>query len=249
LRVEDCGLQIPDLNDNGRVPAVPTPPSPVRLTARVVLAFAVLDAMLFGVAGRTDWLAVWLLTALCLVTFTLVGAWMLRRDPDLLNERSRRGPNVPPWDRAIMAAYRVLLAALFVTAALDAGRFRWSDVPVAVQALGLVAIVATGAVITWCVSVNHFLSSDARIQSDRGHTVVRDGPYRSVRHPMYGALIAGMIGLALFLGSWLALLPAALIAVLFVVRTSLEDRMLADGLFGYREYAAQVPRRLVPGVW
>ena len=240
----------PDMIDNGRVrPAVPTPPSLARLAARVVLALAVLDAALFGIAGRADWLAAWLLSALCLVTFTLVGAWMLRRDPDLLNERSRRGPNVAPWDRAIMAAYRVLLAALFVTAALDAGRFQWSHVPAGVQALGFVLIVATGAVIMWCVAVNHFLSSDARIQNDRGHTVVRDGPYRYVRHPMYAALIAGMIGLALFLGSWFALLPAALIAVLFVLRTSLEDRMLADGLPGYREYSARVPKRLIPGVW
>jgi len=43
--------------------------------------------------------------------------------------------------------------------------------------------------------------------------------------------------------------PAALIALLFVVRTSLEDRMLTAHLAGYREYASEVTERLFPGVW
>jgi protein-S-isoprenylcysteine O-methyltransferase Ste14 len=66
---------------------------------------------------------------------------------------------------------------------------------------------------------------------------------------MYTSLIVLMIGMALSLGSWLAVVPAALIAVLLVVRTSLEDRMLRTELAGYREYAKQVPERLLPGLW
>ena len=33
------------------------------------------------------------------------------------------------------------------------------------------------------------------------------------------------------------------------MRTKLEDRMLVSNLRGYREYAARVHWRLVPGVW
>jgi protein-S-isoprenylcysteine O-methyltransferase Ste14 len=40
-----------------------------------------------------------------------------------------------------------------------------------------------------------------------------------------------------------------LIAVLLVVRTALEDRMLKTELAGYREYANQVHERLLPGLW
>ena len=82
-----------------------------------------------------------------------------------------------------------------------------------------------------------------------GHRVVRNGPYRFVRHPMYTSLIVLMASMALLLGSWLALAPALLIAALLVVRTSFEDRMLNDQLPGYREYALDVTRRLVPGIW
>ena len=88
-----------------------------------------------------------------------------------------------------------------------------------------------------------------RIQSERGHAVVQHGPYRFVRHPLYASRIVLIIGAALTLGSWIALVPAALIAVLLILRTSLEDRMLTTELPGYREYARHVPERLVPGLW
>jgi protein-S-isoprenylcysteine O-methyltransferase Ste14 len=51
------------------------------------------------------------------------------------------------------------------------------------------------------------------------------------------------------LGSWIALIPAALNALLLILRTSLEDRMLTTELPGYRTYATDVPERLVPGLW
>jgi len=66
---------------------------------------------------------------------------------------------------------------------------------------------------------------------------------------MYTSLIVLMIGMGLILGSWLAVVPATLIAVLLVVRTSLEDRMLTIELAGYREYASRVQARLLPGLW
>ena len=131
----------------------------------------------------------------------------------------------------------------------DAGRFRWSAMPVVVQAIGTAAVVAAVGVVWWCAAVNHFLSTRSRIQSERGHTVVQHGPYRFVRHPLYASRIVLIIGAALTLGSWIALVPAVLIALLLVLRTSLEDRMLTTELPGYREYAQHVPERLVPGLW
>jgi len=55
--------------------------------------------------------------------------------------------------------------------------------------------------------------------------------------------------MALLFGSLWALIPAGLILGPMIVRTTLEDRTLREGLEGYREYAQQVRYRLVPGVW
>jgi len=46
-----------------------------------------------------------------------------------------------------------------------------------------------------------------------------------------------------------AFIPAGLAALLFVVRTALEDKTLLEELDGYKEYAGRVRYRLLPGIW
>jgi protein-S-isoprenylcysteine O-methyltransferase Ste14 len=89
----------------------------------------------------------------------------------------------------------------------------------------------------------------ARIQDDRSHQVVTDGPYRVVRHPMYICMMVQWISTALLLGSWWALIPAVLIVIVFTIRTAFEDRMLQEELPGYKEYTQQTRYRLLPGIW
>ena len=66
---------------------------------------------------------------------------------------------------------------------------------------------------------------------------------------MYSGIILLFIGMPIALRSLWALLPGAVIGVLFVLRTAKEDRMLRDELSGYAEYAERVRYRLVPRVW
>jgi len=65
------------------------------------------------------------------------------------------------------------------------------------------------------------------------------------------ALVLWLFELAtpVMLGSWWALIPGGLSALLSVVRTALEDKTLLDELDGYREYAERTRYRLLPGVW
>ena len=228
-----------------------TPPSRLiaRLLLRGVAGIVIIDAILFGVAGRLDWRAAWVMSGLFAAYVAAGIAWFVRRDPDLMRERITRASNVPLWDRVIYPLYAISLGALLITAAADAGRVGWSHVPVEIQALGALGVVASFVVIWWCTAANHYLSSQSRIQTDRGHRVVREGPYALVRHPMYISLMVLTASIALLLGSWLALIPAAFIGVLLVIRTALEDRMLRNELGGYEEYALDVRQRLVPGVW
>jgi protein-S-isoprenylcysteine O-methyltransferase Ste14 len=216
---------------------------------RGVVDVAILSGVLFGIAGRVDWPAAWLIILVFTGHLVLSGWWLLRHDPALLEERLTTASNVPHWDRLIARGNRIVLLMFLATAALDAGRFGWSAVPIVVRAIGTAVVVAALAVIWWSGTANRFLSAKTRIQSERGHTVVQHGPYRFVRHPLYAARVILITGAALTLGSWIALVPAALHALLLVLRTSLEDHMLTTELAGYREYAKRVPERLVPGLW
>lgn len=224
-------------------------PSLVKTLVSGVVDLAILGGVLFGIAGRVDWPAGWLVVLLYSGHLVVSGWWLFRHDPELLAERQTTASNVPHWDRLIARANRILLSILLATAALDAGRFGWSAIPMSVQAIGTAAVGAAIGVIWWCGAANRFLAAASRIQSERGHTVVQHGPYRFVRHPLYASRMVLIFGVALLLGSWLALVPAVLNALLLVLRTSLEDRLLTAELPGYRKYATHVPARLVPGLW
>jgi protein-S-isoprenylcysteine O-methyltransferase Ste14 len=99
------------------------------------------------------------------------------------------------------------------------------------------------------MACNAFFSEGVRIQTERGHTVATAGPYRIVRHPGYVGAIVAELGTPCLLGSPWAFIPAVGSAVLYVLRTHLEDRTLLAELPGYDDYAQRTRYRLLPGVW
>jgi protein-S-isoprenylcysteine O-methyltransferase Ste14 len=206
---------------------------------------------MFAAAGTFVWPALWILLGFY---FLATGGWMLwlkRRDPSLLKERmtGRARPDVKTWDKKIIRAYTVLLSIMLIVAPLDAVRFRWSRVPILMQALALLGLFAAWGLVIAAFRVNAFLAECVRIQSERGHTVCTTGPYRMVRHPMYVGVILTVLCIPVLLGSFYALIPAALIVALFILRTALEDRTLQAELPGYADYARTVRWKLVPGIW
>jgi protein-S-isoprenylcysteine O-methyltransferase Ste14 len=204
--------------------------------------------VLFLSAGRLDWPAAWIFLGFYVLVILTLGVWAMRKNPEVVNERGKM-QYIKSWDKTLMIIYTVMLFVLFAVAGLDAGRFGWSVMPIAWQVVGFVALAVAMAVTYWAMATNPFLSTIVRIQDDRGHYVVTSGPYRYVRHPMYAMMFLMWPGIALELGSWWALLPAAVIVIVFVIRTALEDRTLQAELPGYPAYAQRVHYRLVPGLW
>jgi protein-S-isoprenylcysteine O-methyltransferase Ste14 len=210
---------------------------------------AVPAGLLFVPTGRLDWPQGWAFVVAFGIFLLIYAIWGAFRNPELVQERGRVASNVKSWDKVIIGNYTALLPVLFVLAGLDAGRFRWSALPLAAQAGGWAAMALAGGLVYWAVATNTYLSRLARIQQDRGQTVVTSGPYHYVRHPMYLGIIVLFLGLPLALGSFYALIPGLLIGILFVVRTAKEDAMLQTELTGYTEYARQVRWRLMPGLF
>ena len=187
----------------------------------------------------------------------VVGGWslsctvsLMRVDPDLVAERMRPGPGAAENIRLLQAGAAVIWVCHYTVAGLDVGRFGWSgSISPVVKLPALVVVVICLAVIQAVMLTNRFASSALRLQHERGQYVVTDGPYRFVRHPMYTALIVMGPATAIALGSWWAILPIVPGIFWTLRRTIMEDRMLMEGLPGYRDYAARVRFRLVPGLW
>jgi protein-S-isoprenylcysteine O-methyltransferase Ste14 len=79
-----------------------------------------------------------------------------------------------------------------------------------------------------------------------GHELIRRGPYRIVRHPIYTGLLMGLLGTALAIGELRGLVALGLATVAFLRKIPIEERFLTDQ-FGeaYGRYRAEVPA-LVP---
>lgn len=207
-----------------------------------------LGACLFGAAGRLTWWNAWLLVALSFAA-SVACSWAVRRHPGLTAERHdpSRGE---AWDKALVAG-TVIIGPMttWIVAGLEARHaqivrpFSW---PVGA---GVLAALGGSALLVSAMRVNAYFSAVARIQRDRGHTVIAHGPYRIVRHPGYAGALVFLLATPLILQSRHAVAPALLTAVLILVRIHLEDRMLHRELAGYRDYAGHVRFRVLPGVW
>lgn len=216
---------------------------------QVLGSTGMIGVLMFLAAGRLDWMSAWVFLALGTLVFLTAGLYVVRKNPEVVNERGRGAQGAKTWDRILTLIYAVFVLAIYLVAGLDAGRFQWSVMPVTVQGLGGIGFVVGMLLIYWAMLANPFLAQVVRIQDERGHQTVSSGPYRYVRHPMYMGILVGYGATPLLLGSWLALIPFAIMSALLLLRTSLEDKTLLAELPGYSEYARRVRYRLVPGVW
>jgi len=224
-------------------------PSNVKKIVQGIVTIFFLIALFFVPAGTLNWPEVWFFLILY---FSLVGGvvlWLKKNNPGLLKERMSKKKDVKGWDKLLMLIYTLLLMVLVAVSGLDAVRFHWSHVPFALKALGFLGFIPSAALGLWALKENRYLSDVVRIQDDRGHTVCTTGPYRYVRHPMYAGVILFILCFPLYLGSLYAFIPASIIAILFVIRTSLEDATLRKELPGYKDYEERVRYKLVPRVW
>jgi protein-S-isoprenylcysteine O-methyltransferase Ste14 len=219
--------------------------------AQVLVTVAALAAMLFLSSWRFDWVMAWVYVGAFAVGLMALTVYQELGNPELVEERSEFKPRegVQTWDVILSAVVRVSLLGGYVVAGLDV-RFGWKpEIPLAVQMAAFALGLLGAGLIAWAMAANRYAAVYARIQQERGHIVATTGPYRFVRHPFYVGVITFALMIPLALGSPWALIPGGLAALLFIVKTAAEDRMLREGLAGYREYAERVRYRLLPGVW
>ena len=209
-----------------------------------------MGVLLFATAGTLHWPAAWVYLATSATLGPACGLWLARTDPGLLAERMRltARDEQPAADKKFMLVFVVTAFFWFVAMGMDR-RMHASDVPLALQVLGLAMYLLSTGFIMWVFRENSFAAPVVKVQAERHHHVVSTGPYAFVRHPMYSSVMLFFAGVPLLLGSWWGLAMAPLFAALFAIRARIEERALIAGLPGYADYTARVRYRLVPGVW
>jgi protein-S-isoprenylcysteine O-methyltransferase Ste14 len=223
--------------------------SKITLFFQVFIYVAMMAGITLLIAGRWDWWMAWAYFAAYLVML-LVGVMIAPLDQELIEERTSIKEGVKRWDRALTAPLSFVYPfGLFILVGVEMRLGHLLQFPFWAQIAGLVGSVAGQMLSTWAMASNKFYGRFVRIQKERGHYVVKDGPYRYVRHPGYLGVMLTALGTAFAIGSLWALVLTILISVLLIVRTALEDKVLREELEGYSSYAQSTRYRLLPGIW
>jgi protein-S-isoprenylcysteine O-methyltransferase Ste14 len=217
--------------------------------SQVALVFVLQAFILFLAANQLNWLWAWVFLGICILSVSINSFFMLRTSPETIAERGQ-AKETKHWDKIVGGLWAFcLFLAVPLLAGLDA-RLGWAvEFDPAYNIAGAVLLALGLGLGGWAMISNAYFSTAVRIQRERGHTVCRSGPYRFVRHPGYAGFILQSLGTPILLGSFWALIPGMTAAVLMLIRTSLEDRMLQAELTGYREYVTDVGYRLIPWMW
>ena len=206
-------------------------------------------AILFISAGRLNY---WqgLVYVIIGLIMSVLNYTVFRIDPELLNERSKPGDGTKKWDKAILGLSLLVTISMYITAGLDSGRYHWSpDFHWSLSFMGIILTMSGQLLFLIAQKQNKFFSSTVRIQTDREHVVCETGLYKVVRHPAYLGSVIQAVGFPLLFGSLWSIIPICFLIILFITRTSLEDKTLKNELKGYPEYCDKTSYKLIPYVW
>jgi protein-S-isoprenylcysteine O-methyltransferase Ste14 len=211
---------------------------------------AVMGSALFLSAGTLQWPHGRAFLAVFFILVLVSVAWLWRVNPEIFAARRHlTGEGTKSWDVVLISILLAAFLATLIVAGLDGGRFHWAPAPFWAVCAGYVLLLLGCLGSGWAQAVNRHFEPSVRIQTDRDHHVITTGPYAFVRHPGYVSGAVLVAGIALALGSLWALLPAALVGAVLVIRTNMEDATLQRELPGYAEFAERVRSKWIPGVW
>lgn len=217
---------------------------------RIYSQLLLMAAAFFIAAGNLFIGRAWIYFGFLALVYTVSSLIFIKFNPELLNERAKERDNTKSWDKLLLSLY--LLIGFFginLVAGLDVGRFHWSGLAMGYMIPGTIIYLVSAALGAWAMVTNKYFEATVRIQEDRDHQVVRDGPYRIVRHPGYLAILLGIAAIPLMIGSLYAFYCSAAVFIIMITRTALEDGALRQELKGYSDYAQKVRYRLIPYIW
>lgn len=224
-------------------------PSNKKLSVSVLfrLAFAVpmVGLFLFLPAGTWRYWQAWMYLGTLFIPMFFVFGYLLKNDPELLERRMHTKEKENQQNQVLKFGYPLFIAA-FILPGFDI-RYGWSNMPAIISVLADIAVFAGYLIFFFVLRENSYASRVVEVEQDQ--KVISTGPYALVRHPMYVGVLMMYLFSPLALGSWWALIPAASIVVVLVVRIRNEEEVLLRELPGYAEYQQKTRFRMIPGIW
>ena len=182
----------------------------------------------------------------------VIALWVLSEILLSVFRRGRRGVDRVQDRGSFFILYGGIFIGVFLALLLKGISPEWTHINLDFYLLNSLALVLMlGGIVLRAIAIftlGRFFTTNVAVQP--GHRVIRQGPYRWMRHPSYTGGLITFFGLGLAFANWLSLaVLMVLIVVVYVYRMNIEEKALIASLGEeYLEYC-QHTKRLIPGVY
>ena len=212
---------------------------------KFLAGLVIVGLLIFLPAGTLRFAQGWLFMAVLFVPMLIMGTVMAVKSPDLLRKRLN-GKEKENTQKAVVAVGALMFMAAFILAGLSF-RFGWLRIPDGAGIAAAAVFLIGYAMYAEVLRENAYLSRTVEVQKDQ--KVIDTGLYGVIRHPMYTATILMFLAAPLVLGSVISFLICLIYPVTTAMRIGNEEKVLEEGLAGYKEYKKKVRYRLLPFIW
>lgn len=171
--------------------------------------------------------------------------YLFIKDPGLIEKRM----HIKEKDKAQKLYVKVSIIFFIITFIIPGldYRFSWSHIPLRLVITATIIMILGYIMFFIVMTENSYASRIIEIQVNQ--KVIDYGLYSIIRHPLYLSSLILYGASPIVLGSYYALIPMMLLPAILVYRIINEEKLLINGLEGYKDYMKKVRYRLIPYIW
>lgn len=213
--------------------------------AKFLCGVVVLGVLLFVPAGSFNYMGAWLLLGILFIPMFVAGIIMMFKNPELLKKRLN-AKEEQKEQKTVIALSGLMFLAAFIVAGLNY-RFGWIVLPDVVSYVAAGVFLLAYVLYAEVLRENTYLSRTIEVQENQ--KVIDTGLYGVVRHPMYMSTLFLFLAMPLVLGSIISFAITLFYFPIIAARIKNEEKVLEEGLPGYKEYKQKVRFRVIPFIW
>ena len=213
--------------------------------AKFLAGILLVGLLLFLPTGTFAYPHAWLFIGILFVPMFIAGLVMMARNPELLKKRLN-AKEEEQEQKAVVALSGVMFLSAFIVAGLNF-RFSWIVLPMWAAYIAAGVFLVGYVMYAEVMRENTYLSRTIEVQEDQ--KVIDTGLYGVVRHPMYSATLILFLSMGIVLGSPISFAILLLYVPIISKRMKNEEKVLEEGLPGYREYRKKVKYKVIPFIW
>ena len=212
---------------------------------KFLLGLLIVGLLLFWPAGTLNYWNAWLFIGLLFIPMFFLGLILWFKDKELLRKRLNSKEKEGTQKKVISISVLLFIGG-FIVAALDF-KNGWSNLPTEIVAFASVILLASYALYAEVMRENSYLSRTIEVQENQ--KVIDTGLYGIVRHPMYLATTLLFLSFPIVLGSFVSFIIFLIFPFALAKRIKNEEKVLEEGLEGYKKYRQKVKYKMIPFVW